>query len=436
MNVHPPGLIAIATLRLPHRVGSVVLLVLSLALGWGAGCGGGDDEEFKPLQIEQAHGPFEFCESASGTNLTNATWLAFFAGNEYAHFYYLGPAAAEHGFGDPSGWDQISEDGTLVSGSEGASWQECGDALLWLRQAEKDDTIPADAQQWPYVCARRWWESRTGDVPTSYAAAFEQYLFQEVRPEARLQFFSEGELVDGGLDFEKGSTQVAWLEHDTQPLVIISFRGTEPDKWGDIVADLDVFKEPFSTGDATWGEVHSGFKQALEAVLPLLEARADLLMADPGDARVWITGHSLGGALATMMTAWVMRQMETDPSWASFPLAGLVTFGSPRVGNPEFVAQFNSRTDALGVNHMRFVNADDIVTRIPAVGYDHVGDTYYLGEEDDSECPNDDPCFVVLPGDSGGAYLGSAGDHSIVNYYDRLVVQLGLPDNAPYLSCQ
>jgi len=51
----------------------------------------------------------------------------------------------------------------------------------------------------------------------------------------------------------------------------------------------------------------------------------------------------------------------------------LFTFGSPRVGWRKYVK-------SLGVNHHRFVNNNDIVTRVPMriMGYVHHGTEHYM----------------------------------------------------------
>jgi len=72
---------------------------------------------------------------------------------------------------------------------------------------------------------------------------------------------------------------------------------------------------------------------------------------------VWITGHSLGAALATLAAhRYGAAQV-------------LYSFGSPLVGDAEFRNRFRA-------THFRVVNNTDIVTRVPpeALGYRHVGD--------------------------------------------------------------
>ena len=139
---------------------------------------------------------------------------------------------------------------------------------------------------------------------------------------------------------------------------VLSFRGTEIDVLGDILSDLAVHKTDFRGA-----RVHSGFLEKLETLWDDdLEARLDEL----GDARipVWVTGHSLGGAIATLAG---MR----------WPFQEVVTFGQPRVGSgldDAFVAH----------GHVRYVNGLDSVPRIPPaiMGYEHHGEEVRLVDPD------------------------------------------------------
>jgi len=151
-------------------------------------------------------------------------------------------------------------------------------------------------------------------------------------------------------DFLKeGSTDcyVVWRDD----AVIVAFRGTEPDEWGDVLADAGIVLVPWEHG-----KVHDGFKKALDAIWPKLAgALADLA---PGRT-VWFCGHSLGAALATLAAD---RYAST---------AGVCTFGCPRVGDTTFAKAFDAK---LGDRSARYVNHHDIVTHVPLpISYKHVG---------------------------------------------------------------
>ena len=76
--------------------------------------------------------------------------------------------------------------------------------------------------------------------------------------------------------------------------------------------------------------------------------------------KIWMTGHSLGAALATLAAD---RYGNVQ---------GVYTFGSPRVGDGAFKKNFE-------VEAYRIVNNKDIVTRVPPPGrYKHVGDIKFI----------------------------------------------------------
>ncbi len=104
------------------------------------------------------------------------------------------------------------------------------------------------------------------------------------------------------------------------------------------------------------GKVHRGFLGAFEEVSDRLDA---IIRAKTPRQRVWLTGHSLGGALATLAAA------HLEPSM----IDGVVTFGSPRVGDRAFVACLPESKIA------RYVHRDDWVTTVPPtiLSYTHAG---------------------------------------------------------------
>jgi triacylglycerol lipase len=125
---------------------------------------------------------------------------------------------------------------------------------------------------------------------------------------------------------------------------ILAFRGTTD--LTDWMTNLDVFKHSFK-----YGNVHEGFDDALCYV----QAEIEAFTAMHSDKELYITGHSLGGALATLALAELGRGQ-------------LYTFGSPRVGDPTF-----SKTFKELYRSYRFVNNNDVVPRVPLTGYEHIG---------------------------------------------------------------
>ena len=162
--------------------------------------------------------------------------------------------------------------------------------------------------------------------------------------------------------FTKHSTQCFVVSN--REFAILAFRGTEIGKRGesldiraivsDLTADVDARLAEWPRG----GKVHQGFKEALEEVwddiCPYMKN-----LADRG-CNIWVTGHSLGAALATLAA----NRFEA--------VQGLYTFGSPRVGDSEFQRRFRLRS-------FRIVNGSDIFSKVPPAGiYRHVGTPKFI----------------------------------------------------------
>ena len=158
-------------------------------------------------------------------------------------------------------------------------------------------------------------------------------------------------------------------------MILVAFRGTETGELKDWAVDVKIRRVPAKGG----GHVHRGFKAALEAVYADM-AKAVRAFQDGGQP-VFVTGHSLGAALAGLAVA-ASRTERID-------IAGLYTYGMPRVGNKHFAKKFKQ---AHGRRAFRFVNNNDIVTRLPprGLGFKHVGAVKYLNSKGELE-PGETP---------------------------------------------
>lgn len=339
----------------------------------------------------------------SAVNLTNAAWLAFFSANEYAHLYYVGPTMAALGFSGPDDfdWPRCIVDLRVLRGFESRHADGMKAARRRGEGSLRDYLRPRVEDDWG-ACSRAWFGASGYDGARYPAPEFERYLIQTAHRGHNLQFFSGGEFVMGGKSFEVGSTQVMYARHRSLPIVVVSFRGTEADQWSDIKVDVKMWKTGLAEG---WGSVHKGFHAAYGSVRELLTDK--LAEVDGAEIGVWITGHSLGGALATLLAADLMRQMEAGRALA---LRGVYTFGSPRVGDNAFAARFERAAADAGVRVVRVRNGDDLVTAIPRVlEYKHVGRLLHVGENG----------VELVEGDREYSGLGSPGDHSIGGWDDK-----------------
>jgi hypothetical protein len=159
-------------------------------------------------------------------------------------------------------------------------------------------------------------------------------------------FFATGEEV-GKYRFD---TQ-AFAAVSAERTALVVFRGTQSDSFADIVSDA-LF---LPTAWAGRGKVHSGFWGSLKEALDPIQTWLD--GARP--SRLIVTGHSLGAAQATLL-AGIRSEAE------------LVTFGSPLVGDADFVASFAGRKIT------RYVDCLDLVTRVPPLIYRHLDGLQYI----------------------------------------------------------
>ncbi|MEM7125599.1 MAG: lipase family protein [Chloroflexota bacterium] len=119
--------------------------------------------------------------------------------------------------------------------------------------------------------------------------------------------------------------------------------------------------------DAPLAKMHNGFVRAYQSVQDGLHQY--IRQYNPGS--ITVTGHSLGGALATLCA--IDFQLSYEGKW---PIE-IFTFGSPRVGNPQFRDLF----DANISRSYRMVNGLDIVPGLPRWwnGYRHVNTVDHIG---------------------------------------------------------
>lgn len=220
-------------------------------------------------------------------------------------------------------------------------------------------------------------------VPMHDAASLARFAYAPHSDDALAEL--PAELVDDGyqprlwLSGPKTGTQGVVLENEHYRL--LAFRGTEPTQVRDIKTDLDrklipipnELRAPDQGDDAS--QVHQGFARALEEVWPELIRYLDDSQALP----LVISGHSLGGALATL-AALALSERVVLRQGKPIEIVSVVTFGQPRVGDGRFASHYDRR---LGPIHWRVVNNRDIVPRLPPreMGFRHVGRLLYFDAE-------------------------------------------------------
>ena len=141
---------------------------------------------------------------------------------------------------------------------------------------------------------------------------------------------------------------------------------TEIDLESQVTSNVSLFA---TSGDKAM--VHNGFLTAYLGVRAALLSQLRAIIRNPGLSGGWtlyITGHSLGGALATIFAYDVCTSGTKGGGEKSAGISSVVvhSFGSPRVGNKAFAEAFESRIDSS----WRFSNVSDIIPTVPRfLGY-------------------------------------------------------------------
>ncbi|MFB3922948.1 MAG: lipase family protein [Terriglobia bacterium] len=142
--------------------------------------------------------------------------------------------------------------------------------------------------------------------------------------------------------------------------IILAFRGTLPpgdlNLWPQVHDWMQDFlaepvAEPRILPDGM--KVHKGFWNALDSLWPLVLQALQSLSAYDGRTKLYITGHSKGGAMAALVAARLFFQENIEA-------AGVYLYGAPRAGNSAFVAGFPSSVPVIRYEHHL-----DIVPLVP-----------------------------------------------------------------------
>jgi hypothetical protein len=133
----------------------------------------------------------------------------------------------------------------------------------------------------------------------------------------------------------------------TKTYYLVGIRGTQG-IW-DGLTDLAVAPEKFDDGS----EVHGGFNRYATSITgsPEFERLVDNISLNKNDSyEVLITGHSLGGAAATIVKAKLETMLKKGGHESSISKISAITFGAPFVGDRQFVDRYGDRVIAIGAD--------------------------------------------------------------------------------------
>lgn len=186
------------------------------------------------------------------------------------------------------------------------------------------------------------WNARDG-IPWRTAAFFAQVCEASyLDTDAAVAKLREWKLTSSDV-IQQDSMFVCVASNDN--VVVIAFRGTDDTR--DWLINLNSVRQ-----SVAHGSIHRGFHNSMLNLRPRL---MQTLRAHGVDRKkLWVTGHSLGGALAVSFTYSLLEQGDFQP-W------GLVTFGQPILVNGRLGRFLDTQLDG---RYLRFVNERDVVTRV------------------------------------------------------------------------
>ena len=182
----------------------------------------------------------------------------------------------------------------------------------------------------------------------------------------------------------------------SEKAIAIAFRGTEHSTQlvNEILRILTEPKTRFEAG----GKVQRYFLDALEVVWNDLRQYVTEEIKNNPRYKVWVTGHSLGGALASLASTLIIYEGETSKDDLM-----LYTFGQPRVGNYDYALAH----DGLVPLSFRVTHYRDVVVHLPT-------------------------CHTGIPGSACIALGGGPYHHGNEIYYgDEMMTK-----NSPYEKCE
>ena len=149
------------------------------------------------------------------------------------------------------------------------------------------------------------------------------------------------------------------LFDDIRQMQYVSIRGTSNSH--NALQDIKFFKDKSYRLDI---ELHTGFHRTAEMIADDLLSRLDKTWT------TWVTGHSLGGAEA-IIVSWYL-------DYSGHTIAECITFGQPKVTDSHGIRKMRGK-----IKLTRVVNETDVVALVPPAGthmnrYAHLGDMIKL----------------------------------------------------------
>ena len=179
----------------------------------------------------------------------------------------------------------------------------------------------------------------------------------------------------------------------------------------DICYNINIFYKKLTNIDTQISHeglfIHSGFFNQVNSVKEEIFQIIDTY----NNYNLHLTGHSLGGANATILTYLVSEKYENKT-------INLVTFGSPMVGNIVWKTCFNNKKNII---YYRITNKYDIITVVPPIYYFHVGKHISLDNNEIKYVDDNDNSQNIFWLFLTTFYKYNFKDHLPTLYYTRII---------------
>lgn len=210
-------------------------------------------------------------------------------------------------------------------------------------------------------------------------AQLSDLAYERDRAKLRAALEARGYRLDEHV-IEDASTDTSGYIAYNDRVAVVAYTGTERNK-ADFIQDLKVGRyqrigEQYCDGQAT---MHGGFHLPVVRLIDDGSLYATLARHRAAGRSLRFTGHSLGGALATVTAYYASvdrPELRVDQ---------VHTFGQPATGNAAFAECYDATLKDVTYRH---VNNLDMVPRLrarPFSGYHHVGTLIYFGRAGHSQ---------------------------------------------------
>jgi hypothetical protein len=232
----------------------------------------------------------------------------------------------------------------------------------------------------------------------------------------------EWQAVWVGLTQDRGN--LAYIARNiSQNAFAVCLRGTQFNSLLDLIEDINVGASVLFTATPASTQpilVSQGSMEAFTEITSaiyssnntnLLQALTSLLGSAPSQPTLYITGHSLGGAMATMVALYLAAQ-----SWSNTPSFAVYTFAAPTAGLQAFADLYDSTFPA---NSFRYYNVWDIVPNAWVIwsqnaGLSYVQDNFYPSPAASSPQPGPGPAQSLGLNQLIGQFMNIPGSNVYV----------------------